>query len=102
MNQFALIGKFSTDAKDRDALIGILEEAVKIMEDIEECKHYIVYKDAANDEQVWVSEIWDSKDAHDESLTRDDVRAIISQAIPLIKGTPEAGIQLIPVSGKGL
>lgn len=102
MNEFGLIGNFSTEASDRDALVGILEAAAKIMEDVEACKHYIVYKDAGNEEKVWISEIWDSKEAHDESLTRDDVRAIISQAIPLLKGKPEAGIQLIPISGKGL
>ena len=102
MNQYALVGKFTMESKNRDALIEILGEAVNIMRDVASCKQYIVYKDAENEEQVWVSEIWDSKDAHDESLSREDVRAIIARAIPLLQGTPEQGTSLIPVVGKGL
>ena len=102
MKLYALIGNFITAPNDRDALIEILEEAATIMEDVNGCKQYILYEDAVDDEKIWVTEIWESKEAHDESLTRTDVRAIIAHAIPLLKGTPEQGIQLIPVSGKGL
>ena len=102
MKLYALIGNFTTAPNDRDALIEILEEAATIMEDVSGCKQYILYEDAVDDEKIWVTEIWESKEAHDESLTRTDVRAIIARAIPLLKGTPEQGIQLNPVSGKGL
>ena len=101
MKLYALIGNFTTAPNDRDALIEILEEAATIMEDVSGCKQYILYEDAVDDEKIWVTEIWESKEAHDESLTRTDVRAIIARAIPLLKETPEQGIQLVPVAGKG-
>ncbi len=102
MQQFALLANLSTAPKDRDALVKILTQAVKIIETIDGCLQYILYKDAENAELVWISEIWESKAAHEQSLTREDVRALIGQAIPLLKEPPEAGIKLIPVVGKGL
>lgn len=62
---------------------------------------YIVSKDADNDHDVWVMELWDSKEAHDESLTHPEIRTLIGQAMPILKGNPD-GASLIPVSGKGL
>lgn len=102
MQQYALLANLSTAPKDRDALVEILTQAVKIMETVDGCLQYILFKDADNDELVWISEIWESKAAHEASLTREDVRVLIGQAIPLLKAPPEAGIQLIPIVGKGL
>lgn len=102
MPQYAQLAKLSTAPKDRDTLIEILTQAVKIIETVDGCQQYILFKDAENVELIWISEIWESKEAHEASLTREDVRALIAQAIPLLKTPPEAGIQLIPVVGKGL
>lgn len=102
MPQYAQLAKFTTDPKDRDTLIEILTQAIKIIETLDGCQQYILYKDAEDTELTWVSEIWESKEAHGASLSREDVRTLIGQAIPLLKMPPQGGIKLIPVVGKGL
>lgn len=101
MSQYGMVGKFTTAPEDRDQLINILTQAAEGMQDLETCLLYVVSKDADDDSAIWVMELWESKEAHDESLTLDSVRNLIGQAMPLLKGQPE-GTTLIPVSGKGL
>ncbi len=101
MSAFGMVGKLTTDAEDRDTVVDILTQAAKLMEDAEGCNLYVVSKDMNDDGVVWVMELWDSKEAHDLSLTLDNVRALIGQAMPLLKGDP-SGASLIPISGKGL
>ena len=50
---------------------------------------------------VWVAEAWRTQDAHAASLEREDVRAVIARAAPLLAGSPEA-IRVEPLGGKGL
>ena len=51
---------------------------------------------------IWVSTVWTSRDAHDATLQRDDVRAAISDATRFLSDTPPQQIFLTPVGGKGL
>lgn len=101
MSTYALCGKFTTDAHDRDALVAILADAAALMDQAEGCQMYIVYTEPADDTAVWVTERWDSKTVHDQSLALPGVSDLIAQAMPLIKAAPEQHI-LHPVSGKGL
>ena len=44
-------------------------------------------------------ELWATKEAHDQSLTKPEVRELISKAMPMITGAP-SGANLVPVGGK--
>jgi quinol monooxygenase YgiN len=101
MSAFGMVGKLATDAKDRDTLIDILTQAADLMQDADGCNLYVVSKDADDDGAVWVMELWDTKEAHDLSLTMDGVRELIGKAMPLLKGD-QSSVNLVPVSGKGL
>ena len=101
MVNFGMFGKLSTEPKNREKLVSILTEAAELMQDVDGCHTYIVSKDANDDGAVWVMELWDTKKAHDNSLTLPRVRELISKAMPILKGSPE-GVTVIPVSGKGL
>lgn len=101
MTNFGMVGKLQASAENRDALADILSQASTLMQSEEGCSLYIVSKDADDDTTVWVMELWDSKEAHDDSLKREDVRALIGQAMPLLVGAPD-GASLLPIAGKGL
>jgi quinol monooxygenase YgiN len=101
MIDYGLIGKLSTEPHDREALVSILTEGVELMKAAPGCHIYIVNKDANDEGAVWVIELWESKEAHDQSLTLPGVQELIARAMPLLKGLPE-GITVIPVGGKGL
>ena len=101
MVNYGMLGKLSTEPQDRETLVSILTEAAELMKDVDGFHTYIVTTDANDDGAVWVMELWESKEAHDQSLSLPAVRRLINKAMPILKGSPE-GITVIPVSGKGL
>ena len=92
---YGLIGKLIATENQRDALIAIILEGVESMPG---CLSYIVAKDAANPDAIWITEVWDSKASHEASLALPAVRAAIERAMPLIAGFEE-GIVTEPVGG---
>jgi quinol monooxygenase YgiN len=49
---------------------------------------------------IWITEAWRTKEDHDASLQREDVRAVITTARPLIAAME--GFEITPLGGKGL
>jgi quinol monooxygenase YgiN len=98
---YSFIGKFTSHYGKRDELLAILTDAANNMGDIPGCHVYIINKDVADENAIWAYEVWDSKQAHDDSLKNENVRSIIARAMPLINGRPE-GHELETVAGKGL
>jgi quinol monooxygenase YgiN len=61
---------------------------------------YLVSRSPENPDVLWVTEAWTSKDAHDESLQDETVRAAVQRALPMIAGVERTELRL--VGGKGL
>src|SRR5437867_6273254 len=78
---YGLIGRMTAVAGQREALISILLEGTQTMPG---CLSYIVARDAADENTVWITEVWDSKAHHDASLSLPAVKAAIAKARPLI------------------
>lgn len=95
---YGLIGKITAKADQRDELIKTLLEGVA---DMPGCLSYIVSKDLEDDDVIWITEVWDSKESHQASLSLPSVQEAISQGRPLIE---EFGKQteIEPVGGHGL
>ncbi len=101
MANFGMVGKLTSAPENRDKLVDILTRGIDLMNTLDGCHLYVVSTDVNDAGTVWVMELWDSKEAHDESLTLPGVRELISQAMPLLVENPD-GASLIPVVGKGL
>ena len=95
---FGLIGKMRAVPGQRDALIAILLESTTQMPG---CLSYIVAKDEADVDAIWVTEVWDSEDSHRASLYLPQVQAAIARARPMITGF-DSHIRTAPVGGVGL
>ena len=93
-----LIGKMRTTAGQRDAVIAILLEGTSGMPG---CLSYVVARDPADADAIWITEVWDSRDSHRASLQLPQVRAAIARARPLIAGF-ESGVETVPVGGVGI
>ncbi len=100
---YGLIAKLTAIAGKRDELIAILKEGTRNMPG---CLSYILAKDSADENIIWVTEIWDSAASHDASLSLASVKNSIAQAKPLIAGfekvattNPVAGVGLRSASG---
>ena len=95
---FGLIGKMTAAAGRRDALIEILLQGTR---DMPGCLSYVIAKDTAEDDAIWVTEVWDSKDSHDASSALPSVQKAIAAGKPLITGF---GTRIVttPVGGQGI
>ena len=97
-SMYGLIGKMSAQPGKRDELIGYLLENDGGMPG---CLSYIVSKDPADADAIWISEVWTDTAAHQASLTLPSVQEAIRKARPLIAGFSDRH-ELEPVGGIGL
>ncbi|WP_409516197.1 putative quinol monooxygenase [Brevundimonas sp.] len=97
---FGLIGKMTAKPGRRDALIALVLDGVETMPG---CLSYVVAKDPANENDIWITEVWNSEADHKASLSLPSVTAAITRAMPLIDMEAD-GLQqkTIPVGGKGI
>lgn len=95
---FGLIGKMRAHPGKRDALLEILLASSEAMPG---CLSYVISKDPADPDAIWITEVWDNRSSHKASLTLPAVQAAIKQAMPLVAGF-DSSIETEPVGGTGL
>ncbi len=95
---YGLIGKLIAAPGQRDALMTILLDGIS---GIPGCLSYIVAKDPADANALWITEVWDSRTSHAASLGLPSVQAAIAKGRPLIAGFGER-FETEPVGGHGL
>ena len=98
---YGLHGKFCAIEGKREELLALLLQAAEALQTNPDCLLYLVSRDTEDPDGIWVSEVWTDATAHQASLEPEDVRAIITQARPLIAGMPERA-ELEIAGGKGL
>jgi quinol monooxygenase YgiN len=80
---FTLHGRLAAMPRRRDELLTILSE-VADGDPLPGCRLYLVAVDAGDADGVWVTEVWESEDAHRASLELDAVKEQIARATPLL------------------
>ena len=95
---YGLIGRMTATPGQRDALTAILLESLGTMPG---CLSYIVAHDPADDDAIWVTEVWTDEAAHRASLQVPEVKAAIARGLPLIATFGDAQVTT-PVGGSGL
>jgi quinol monooxygenase YgiN len=97
-SMYGLIGKINANPGQRDALAKILVDGVSGMPG---CLSYIVARDPANPDAIWVTEVWKDQDAHKASLSLPSVQRAIAHGRPMIAGFGER-YETEPLGGHGL
>ena len=92
---YGLIGKIIAFEGKRDELVHILVNGISGMPG---CLSYIVAQDSSDPNSLWVTEVWESKEKHQASLSLPSVQEAITQGKPLIAGFGER-FETIPVGG---
>jgi len=100
--RYGLHGKLTATEGNRDKLATILLEASRLVSNAKGCQLYMVSIDGDDANAVWVTEAWDSKEDHDNSLQVVGVRELIGQAMPLLAGMPQKGQVLQILGGAGI
>lgn len=93
---YGLIGRMLSVVGKREELLAIMLEGNAPMPG---CRSYVIARDPASADGIWITEVWDSVEQHMASLQLPHVQATIAKARPLIAGfdqrfetEPEGGI----------
>jgi len=95
---YGLIAKLTTVPGKREEMIKVLKESAA---DMPGCFSYVVAKDAADENTIWVTEVWDSESSHDASLLLPAVKNAIAQAKGIVASFEKVAVTT-PVWGAGL
>jgi quinol monooxygenase YgiN len=82
----------------REALVDILLRGTS---DMPGCLSYVIARDPDDPNALWITEVWESKEAHQASLSLPSVRDAIAEGRPMIAGFGER-FETEPVGGHGL
>jgi len=95
---YGLIGRMLASPGKREELLAIMLDGSTSMPG---CRSYVIARDPASDDGIWITEVWDSKEQHAASLEIPAVRQTINKAMPLIAGFSEQ-FETEPLGGTGL
>ena len=95
---YGLIVKITIAPGKRDEMIAVLKESAA---DVPGCLSYVVATDPANEDTLWVTEVWDSQASHDASVSLPAVQEAIPRGKALITGFEKIAATA-PVWGVGL
>ena len=95
---YGLIGQMLAKPGQRDALLAILLDGTAAMPG---CLSYVIARDPADADVLWVTEVWADQESHKASLGLPQVQASIAEARPLIAGF-DSHVTTEPVGGVGL
>ncbi|PPJ40955.1 MULTISPECIES: putative quinol monooxygenase [unclassified Pseudoxanthomonas] len=95
---YGLIGKMRATPGQRDALLAILLEGTDAMPG---CLSYVIARDPADADALWITEVWTDAASHKASLSLPAVQQAITKARPMIAGF-DSHIETVPVGGQGL
>jgi len=102
MKNYLLHGKLTAKQGHRDELATILIQASKLVATANGCKLYVIGLDSNDENSVFITEIWNTKDDHDNSLKVEGVRELIMKAMPLLDGPPTKGQEIEIIGGSGV
>ena len=100
---YLLQGKLTAKSGLQKQLSEILIEASQLVSTAPGCQLYLISTPVEDtSEEVFITEIWNSKEAHDNSLKIPGVKELISLAIPILEEMPQKGEEYNVLGGYGL
>ncbi|MCW3847801.1 antibiotic biosynthesis monooxygenase [Sphingomonas sp. LB-2] len=93
IDSYGFIGKVRCHPGKRAALAAVLNSDAGAMPG---CILYLIAEDLKEADVLWITEIWESKSAHDQSLELPGVKAANAKGRPLIKAF-EMAVETRPV-----
>jgi quinol monooxygenase YgiN len=100
--KYGLFGKLKAKPGKGDELMAILLENALTDTRMPGCLQYLIGKDPDNEDIILISEVWETKEDHANSLKLESVKSAIARAMPLLDGMPEKGIVWKVAGGLGL
>ncbi len=102
MYKYGLSVKFIATENNAQKLSSVLLKASELVSTAKGCQLYLVSLDNDEPNTVWTTEIWDTKEDHENSLSVIGVKELISQARPLFAAAPEKIKEIKILGGYGI
>jgi quinol monooxygenase YgiN len=96
---YGYLGSMRTRPGHRDDVVAILTRSGEGLRSAG-CELYLVGVAGDDPDRIWVTEMWRSKQHHDDSLQLPETKAAIAAAMPMLIGEFE-GCELEMVGGLG-
>ncbi|KKB79974.1 antibiotic biosynthesis monooxygenase [Devosia soli] len=93
-----LIGRMLAADGKREELMAVMLAGIGPMPG---CLSYVIARDPASDNGIWITEVWSDSSAHQASLDLPHVKETIAKARPMIAGFAER-FETEPEGGIGL
>jgi len=97
---YGYIGSMRIKPGHRDEVAAILVRASAELPQLG-CQLYVVSLSDSDDDVIWVSEVWQTKEEHDASLQTAEAREMIDKTMPMLAGELTSQ-ELTVVGGLGL
>jgi quinol monooxygenase YgiN len=102
MNKHGLIDVLTCAPEDQDKLFDLMVHIADHLETVDDCLYFVISKEAGNPTKIWVTELWTSKEAHDQSLENaGHIHGIIKEIMTLVTDERQRAT-LTPILGKGI
>lgn len=101
MSKVAIIAKLPAAEGKRDELAAAFHQAIRNAEAESGTERYILHKDLADENVLWVYEMYTDNDALNAHSSSEEFKALGAVLGPLMGGRPELML-LEPLAGKGL
>ncbi|MCM3267716.1 putative quinol monooxygenase [Paenibacillus elgii] len=98
MSKYAMFGKLTAHPGKREELAKMMLEA-DTLNDMDGCIYYILHEAEDEPDVLWITELWESQEAHAASLKNEKVRELIGRCRHLI--AEAGGVKVRPIGGKG-
>jgi quinol monooxygenase YgiN len=82
---YSYIGSMKAKPGHRDEVTAILLSGAATLRE-SGCVLYVVSESDSDDDLIWVSEVWQSKEHHDASLRLPETKEAIAKAMPMLTG----------------
>lgn len=82
-----------------DELLEILLKASNLLAATKGLKYYLLSREEKNFDTIWISELWECKEDHENSLKNPEIRALIHSALPLIEGQSRQELKVLAAVG---
>ena len=97
---YGFTGSMKAKPGHRDDVLAILVSGASALREAG-CHLYVVSAALDDEDTIWVSEVWESKQHHDDSLQLPSTKASIAQAMPMLTGEFNAN-ELTVIGGLGV
>lgn len=97
---YALLNRLTVKPGQRPAVVQHLLESGRVFDDNADCLLYLVTEPVDSPDDIWVIDLWTTKEEHTKALEAPEMQPHIAATMPLLEGTPQQ-VEVLARGGKG-